>query len=145
MKCNSIGCLSFAALMILLAASGAFAQATVPTFAVNVPFAFSTGNAQMPAGHYQIREDAEQQSITILNMDSGMAALAKVEQDTSRGAQSKLLFHRVGNEYYLAGIRGGRYGMDATLPVSKQERKAQSLQVAGVTPRNSQNIEIALK
>ena len=143
MKRNYIGNVSFALISLLFATTGAFAQSVVE---VNVPFTFSASNTQLPAGRYQITEDHARQNIKVYNLETGTTILAHVQQETARGgARYKAVFHHFGNQYFLAEIREDMNGLDVTLPVTKQERKLQSMQVAGVPQKKSQEIEIALK
>ncbi len=143
MKRNYIGNVSFALISLLFATTGAFAQSVVE---VNVPFTFSASNTQLPAGRYQITEDHAWQNIKVYNLETGTSILAHVQQETARGgARYKAVFHHFGNQYFLAEIREDMSGLDVTLPVTKQERKLQSMQVAGVPQKSAQEIEIALK
>ncbi len=142
MKRNYIGSLSLAVFSLLLTTTGAFAQSIVEA---DVPFAFKAGVTQLPPGHYQIKEDHVREFITIRNVVTAAIVVASVQQNTPSDAGSRLVFHHFGDQYFLAEIRGGMNSLDMTLPVTKQERQLQSLQVASGPSKASQQVEIALK
>src|ERR1700733_13557935 len=99
MKRNLIGILSLVVMAVMMNAT-AHAQ-TLAT--AKVPFAFKVGSAQLPAGAYVINADGDM-AVTIHDRNSKASALTGVRRETSRSADSNLIFHRVGGQYFLAKI-----------------------------------------
>jgi hypothetical protein len=142
MKCNRFGNVSFA-MFVLLATTGALAQSRAEA---NVPFSFHVGSTVLPAGHYQIVEDHIRENVKVCNLATHAIAEDSVQQDTSRGdAMYKLVFHRFGDQYFLAGIHGGQDTLDLTLSTTKLERQYRSTLVASAPRAKNPDVQIALK
>ena len=90
-----------------------------------VPFSFAVGRTWLPAGSYVISELSPQQ-ITLGTADSGRAmALSFVQpENTSAMTQGKLVFHKIGDRYFLSEVDCPAAAMTASLPTSKLEKKA---------------------
>lgn len=117
MKRNLIGVLSLVVLSLMLNATGAYAQRQLRA---NVPFAFRMGNAQLPAGSYEITK--VERTIVIRGEHTGAMALA-TSADPNSG-DPRLVFNHMGNQYFLTQIWGeGDNAM--TLPASKLEKEHQ--------------------
>ena len=116
MKRNLIGTLSLVVMAVMMNAT-AHAQ-TLAT--ANVPFAFRVGSAQLPAGSYVINADGDM-AVTIHDRKSKAGALTGVRREISTKPGSKLIFHRVAGQYFLAEIRRGAATQAMLLPTSKQE------------------------
>jgi hypothetical protein len=82
------------------------AQANEPML-VNIPFAFVAGNATLPAGEYRV-EKLDSNSAVILVRCSDASAAAMVLSNGTQArepqTQSKLVFKRYGNRYFLSQI-----------------------------------------
>ena len=92
------------------------------TATVDIPFAFSAQNTTLPAGEYTISTVSSSSTISssrdlmlIRNVKTreAMLVLAFSNESEYRGAKDKsvVLFHRIGNRYFLAevkteGVRG---------------------------------------
>jgi hypothetical protein len=120
MKRNLITILSLVVMSLMFNASAAYGQSYAKA---DVPFAFNVGTVQLPAGTYEIRSllsGANQ--IMIQNYDTSAAALSIARREPPRNAESKLVFHRVGNQYFLAEV--WRSSADALIvPTSKHEKE----------------------
>ena len=138
MKRNLIGTLSLVVLSLLLNATGAYAQAVAKG---NVPFAFTVANRQLPAGCYGITPEG-QSAILIRNEDTGAAFQSLVRPESPGNGSPKLVFHHVGNEYFLAEVWGaeGRAGM--IVPPSALEKE---LRIASGPSNTVGQVVIALK
>jgi len=136
MKRNLIGTLSLVALSLMLTATGAYAQSELKA---TVPFAFKVGQSQLPAGVYEIRSNADNNTITIRNSTSGAVSLAR--PDGSGDASPRLVFNHAGGQYFLSQIWGAE-GSRMTLPSSKLEKE---LQMAAVGSKSAEKVIIALK
>ncbi len=122
MKRNLIGTLSLVVLALLISSTGAFAQAYAKA---SVPFAFAVGSAQLPAGTYEIKTVGQgNSSVVIRNDESSAAAMSTAGREQPRNNTSaKLVFHRVGNAYFLAEVWRSSSAEGMIIPTSKQEKE----------------------
>jgi hypothetical protein len=120
MKRNLIGILSLVVLSVLISSTGAFAQAYAKA---DVPFAFFVGSAQLPAGTYEVRTlGASNSSIVIQNHETSAAAMSIAGREQPRNTSAKLVFHRVGNTYFLTEVWRSSTAEGMIVPTSKQEK-----------------------
>ena len=117
MKRNLIGTLSLVVMSVVL--SG---MANAQTFAkADVPFAFKVGSAQLPAGTCEIRT-VNDATVVIRSLEGGASALSMTRQEYSNGpAGAKLVFHRLGDHYFLTEIWKDGSGM--VVPRSDEEKE----------------------
>ena len=138
MKRNLIGTLSLVALSLLLNVTGAAAQSVVKG---NVPFAFTVAQQQMPAGSYSILSNSAA-SIQIRNNDTGAAVLSLVRSELPGDRSPRLVFHYVGNRYFLSQVWGSEGSKGMTVPASPLEKE---LRIATNRTGRVGEIVIALK
>jgi hypothetical protein len=138
MKRNLIGIISLVALTVLFNATGANAQARL---SANVPFGFTVGTAQLPAGCYQIITLQTDSSIMLRNCKTGNAVVSQVRPEYPRDTKSQMVFHRLGNQYFLSEIWGAAGNAEVTLQASKEE---QELQTAARQSQSGKEVAIAL-
>jgi len=103
----------------------------------DVPFAFTVGEQALPAGTYLIYPAGWRPSgtIEIQSKDSHYATLITVfAADKVANGVGKLVFHRYGNQYFLAEVLCPAAALTVDLPVSKQEKTARTTVVAGLQP-----------
>jgi hypothetical protein len=106
-----------------------------------IPFDFSIANKDFRAGEYHVRRmndagdavligsaDARAQLVVL----TGRAGSAREDENT----QSKLVFHRYGNQYFLSQIWTPGSGRE--LPMSKRERAIQR-ELKGVAANRGTN------
>lgn len=126
---------------LLLAVSTAHAQA--PALQAAIPFNFVAGNHVLPAGHYLLASNwlTASSLVSVRDLDKTVASMTVSNACYSNEAPktSKLIFHRIGNEYFLyqiwvAGEKTGR-----EFPMSKLE-----VQMAKNAPRAEEVIVAAL-
>jgi hypothetical protein len=141
MKRNLIGTSSLVVLSLLLSATGAYAQAAVQAY---VPFAFTVGTTQLPAGTYRITAH-DRNLVTISGANSRTVKFALYREESPRNGSPKMLFHHFGNQYFLTEIWGDENRATLDFPASKLERQAQALQVASGPSNASKDVLIALK
>jgi hypothetical protein len=101
-----------------------------------IPFTFAVGDKWMPAGTYNIGSNTESATIlTITDQTTKERAMAVGLPDhKDAGKTGKLVFHRVGNEYFLREILSADSNMHVALPSSKLEKRAATTQqVASVS------------
>jgi hypothetical protein len=137
MKRNLIGILSLVVMAVMLNAT-ANAQATAKA---NVPFAFKVGSAQLPAGTYEINTTGDN-AVMIQNGKS--SALSAVRKEAPKGTGSKLVFHRVAGQYFLAEIWGATGSSGMMIPTSKQEKSLRKELRASGQPTATEEVLIAL-
>jgi len=96
------------------------AQQTLMT--ANVPFAFSVGDKQLPAGAYAVRE--MDRATLIQSADSANSVLGiYYYAGPSKADETKLVFNRVGNHYFLAQIWTSARDQGLSVPQSKLEKE----------------------
>ena len=141
MKRNLIGILSLVVLSMLVNATGAYAQSAVRA---NVPFAFKVGPKQLPAGAYEINT-ANEGSVTIRNRESKTAAMTTVRREYPRQSGAMLVFHHLGNQYFLTAIWRGPDSSGMAVAPSKQEKDLEKeLRLASGGSKVGEEIIIAL-
>ena len=69
-----------------------------------MPFAFNAGATQLPAGTYEIKVVQGAGAFIIQNDDTAAAAISIARPEGPRNTNGKLVFHRVGGQYFLAEI-----------------------------------------
>ncbi len=114
----------FAAVLMLVVASSLAAQSRLTA---NIPFGFSVTNKTLPAGSYTITVSS---GGSILSLTSGsdlkstivLLSCTGYDRDL-QGAQSQLVFHRYGNEYFLSRIEDGPRGTTSQLPPTRDEKE----------------------
>ena len=115
--------LSLVVLSLFLNATGAYAQSVAK---VNVPFAFKVGEAQLPGGCYTITSFLyEQNMIMIRNCETGAAVVSLAAPEYPRDTSSRVVFQRLGDQYFLAEIWGDASSLGMTIPASKLAREFQ--------------------
>jgi hypothetical protein len=142
MKRNLIAMLSLAVVSLMFNTAGANAQTATKA---DVPFGFRVGSAQLPAGTYEVRANGSS-AISINNQQARKGALALARLESSRETGAKLIFHHVGNQYFLAEVwrDAGRDGM--VIPRSKLEKNlAKELEIASAPSSVIEEVMIALK
>lgn len=114
---------------------------------VNIPFEFMAHNATLPPGEYRV-ESLTGQSVLLLRHQEDADATAIVPTIATRAvdpsSQSKLLFNRYGDRYFLsqfwiAGNSGGRQLLPSprekeVAKVARVETKGQVVLIARLAP-----------
>ncbi|HZS03803.1 MAG TPA: hypothetical protein VFD58_02930 [Blastocatellia bacterium] len=92
----------------------------------DIPFDFMVGKTRLPAGKYCVSRVTAEGSLAITSNETGKAASFLVRDGrTARGERTaRLVFHRYGNQYFLAEIWDGESNMTQQLGKSKAEREA---------------------
>ena len=93
---------------------------------VTVPFDFTVGQTQMPAGTYVI-SPLTQAAIMIRDDKTAKGAytLFNSEKAGRRDSNPKLVFHRYGDKYFLSQVSPGKGNAILQLPTSKLEKEVQ--------------------
>jgi hypothetical protein len=89
----------------------------------NIPFDFMVNGEQLPAGKYTVETGSARSTVTVRNWKAKRAAGAISQNFEVRpGSKPRLVFHRYGNQYFLAKVI--TYSTGIELPKSKAEREA---------------------
>jgi hypothetical protein len=112
--------------MLALAVLGAHAlQAQEPVLA-NIPFAFTAGKMALPAGEYRVQESAQGSFMLLIQRTDRSAAtyvISNAVEVNKPQTQSKLIFLRSGNRYYLSQIWVEGHSRGRELAPSAKEKK----------------------
>jgi hypothetical protein len=119
--------------VLVIAGIALLGQLQVPTSAqdltnpikANIPFAFSMGTTQLPAGPY-IAERSSQGVVRLRNTANwkscvSLVSTGQLKRDIQR---PQLVFHRYGDKYFIAKIWDGQSDTAYQFPKSKAEREA---------------------
>jgi hypothetical protein len=139
MKRNVIGFLS---LMVMSVVLNAAAQAQ-PAARANVPFPFTVGSAELPAGTYVV-STAGASAIQIRNGQTNASALSLVRREYQNNSRAKLVFHHVAGQYFLAEIWTGAGTNGMVIARSKQEKSLERELRLATRESKSEDVLIAL-
>jgi hypothetical protein len=139
MKRNVIGILLLVVMSLMLNAA-AQAQSAVKA---NVPFAFKVGSAELPAGTY-IVSTAGASAIRIRNGQTSASALSLVSREYQNNSGTKLVFHHVAGQYFLAEIWRGAGTNGMVIARSKQEKSLERELRLARRESKSEDVLIAL-
>src|SRR5579864_9281782 len=92
---------------LLLAAVSVYVQAQErQLLTATVPFAFTVENSNLPAGAYTVSILPPYNMIKVQSADGRKATMISAIPSRTSGEskQAKLVFHRFGNEYFLAQV-----------------------------------------
>ena len=120
MKRNVFGALMTLIVAFSIAVPVVQAQQTILT--AKVPFAFNIGDKQLPAGAYAVRE---MDRATLIQSQDGENSVLGIYNDAgpSKADETKLVFHKVGDHYFLAQIWTSARGQGLAVPQSKLEKE----------------------
>jgi hypothetical protein len=109
-----------------------------------VPFSFKMGSKQLPAGTYKVSAMSNNVGAKIQNSDSYESAMSVVTATASTDGTSKLVFHHLAGQYFLAEIWSGA-SVGLVIPTSREEKDLEKeLRIASGQPNPSENVLIAL-
>ncbi|HKF45745.1 MAG TPA: hypothetical protein VKB38_00210 [Terracidiphilus sp.] len=111
-------------LLASLAAAGSAAAQDHQTKAI-IPFNFYVDNTWMPSGTYTLSSDSNHAGlITVANADWNNAVVVETLPDDARAGSGKLVFHKVGDQYFLHEILASSSHMNAKFFASRTEKSA---------------------
>ena len=88
-----------------------------------IPFDFLVGGKKLPAGKYTVETGVAQSAMVVRNRETKQAAISITQGlEVRAGSRPRLVFHRYGDQYFLAKVITDTSGME--LPKSKAEREA---------------------
>ena len=124
-------CLLFTAAAITLSAQTTPSQRLMK---VNVPFAFSVEDRSLPAGEYLVLTVTPERSIRISSTDGKHSAIVNTLPNYAKtpSANSRLVFHKYRDEYFLAQVWTGGQNV-ARNPISS--KRAMEIASSGGKPQ----------
>ena len=120
------------ALCLLTVGAGMVANAQIEsgvTIQASIPFAFVVGDTTLPAGNYTIKVlDGDSTHVLELRSVIGHTSVAFETQNTeTRGSRvvnkSELVFHRIGDKYFLSQVWMAGIASGSELAKSRMEKK----------------------
>src|SRR5689334_20933941 len=95
----------------------------------NIPFDFMVGDKVLKAGKYSVNRlyaNNPDAMLVIRDARNRSTAFSNINGIVDKGRQGpRLIFHRYGNQYFLAEIFDGNSGLGSALLKSKAEREAE--------------------
>ena len=122
MKRNVFGALMTLIVAATIAAPVVHAQSQI-SLTANIPFAFSVDGKALPAGDYEVRDVGLRATLIETKDGSDHALGVYGYAGPSKPGESKLVFHRVGDRYFLAEIWSSSRGQGLSVPESKMEKE----------------------
>ena len=109
---------------------------------VNVPFAFAVEDHSLPAGEYLVLTVTPERSIRIASADGKHSAIVNTLPNYAKSPSetSRLVFHKYGNEYFLAQVWTGGQNV-ARNPLSS--KRAMEIASSGGVPETRVVIALA--
>jgi len=137
-------CSLIAIALLFVATTTVFAQTTPSQrlMTVNIPFSFAAGDQSLPAGEYLVLTVTPERSIRIVSTDGEHSAIVNTLPNYAKSPSenSRLVFHRYGNEYFLTQVR--TVGQNVTRnPMSS--KRAMALASSGEKPETRVVIALA--
>jgi hypothetical protein len=130
--------LALFALAGVLSTGSALAQDA--SLRATMPFDFIVGNKQLPSGTYTV-SPVFSSAVAIRSWDNNTSALSTVSPASNQSnGGGKLVFDKVGDQYFLREVFGGSAGVNVLLPVSRSEEKARHQETMA---RNLSQVSIA--
>ena len=122
MKRNIFGALMTLIVAFTIAVPAVHAQSQI-VMSANVPFAFSADGKQLPAGDYEVRDMGAR--ATLIETKAGDAKVLGIYQyaGPSKPGETKLVFHKIGDHYFLTEIWTSSRDQGLALPESKLEKE----------------------
>jgi hypothetical protein len=111
---------------------------------VDLPYSVTIGNKVLQPGNYVIRQNPSEgggNRVLLIYSDNGMhfetSAMTIPALDTLTPADTKVVLHRFGNDYYFdkIWIQGKNYGYEFPLPESVKSRERERMQPVNVAAR----------
>lgn len=114
------------AIVLVSAAASANAQSAKKVSA-NIPFDFVVGDQTMTAGDYNLRATTAPDNGLLIQGDNGQSSMRLTNSIEPRKDRrnSRLVFHRYGQRYFLAEVWTGAGNVGRHLLKSRQERAIQ--------------------
>ena len=102
-----------------------------------IPFDFYVGNTWLPAGTYVMSSDSTSTEVVkILSADKKNDIAVLTLPDEARAANGELVFHKIGDQYFLHEILCSAGHMNVQFPASKTEKRAETREASAAPESN---------
>ncbi len=118
--------LVLASLLVLCSFAATQAARAQEPLSVNIPFAFAAGETTLPAGEYRVQKMDGNGAVLLIRCTEPKASILVVTNSTGGGKQqeqSKLVFHRYGNHYFLSQVWNAGYRSGRELRIGQREKE----------------------
>ena len=134
-----IGALVFAT---MIAFSTVNAQSNNYELIANIPFAFSAGSQTLPAGEYRVtvvNPSSDQRVLKLTNTDGKTVIVAMHSVEGKARNNARLVFHRYGDQFFLAqawtasdplGLEAPRTRAERASELARNERGIKTIAIA---------------
>jgi hypothetical protein len=129
------------AMLVLVGSMAVAAQAQTSgrtQLTANIPFQFSVGDKNLPAGEYtvvQVNPTSDRAVLQLRSNDGSATAMVQMNSVSGKSQDTaQLIFHRYGNKYFFAQAWVGAEGLQAAKP--RAERIAERELAAGIKATN---------
>lgn len=125
MKTKTFRTIAMLGVFVAFGATSVLAQSS-PRVTANIPFSFSVANHTMPAGKYSVeRPGASRDLLLIRSRENNAVTFVMTQGATAKtySDKTKLVFHRYGNEYFLAKMWTKGESSGTAFPLTRAERQ----------------------
>ena len=116
-----------AVVSFLLVAAAAPLAAQTSRLTANIPFEFNVGGKTMPAGEYEVWKAPTSAMIVLRGIDHRTSVLSIAMSDPitslDPATDSRLIFNRYGNQYFLHAVVIAYAAVEFRLPEVRAERE----------------------
>jgi hypothetical protein len=129
-------------LVVVLALASAVASANAQSrnkVIADIPFEFNVGYKTMPAGEYLVEVVATAGNALMIQSANRTNSVVRLSEATDRATNrphARLLFHRYGQQYFLAEVWNGLDNTGRQL-LKSQEELALQIELASIAPHDS--------
>jgi hypothetical protein len=111
--------------MSLAVLMSAAAQAQTTHLKIALPFEFTAGNVQLPAGEYEVTAvgpwGGPTLSVHNVNSNAGTLVVSTSCLSQKPAADAKLVFHRYGQQYFLAEVWNRNSSVGSQIHISSRQ------------------------
>jgi hypothetical protein len=125
MKRNLFGALMTLVAAFAIAVPAVHAQSKIELSAT-VPFAFSVNGNSLPAGDYEVAQVGDRATLIETRDGQNKVLGLYAYAGPSNGDQTKLVFDKIGDHYFLREIWTSARGQGMAVPKSKLENEIQA-------------------
>lgn len=96
-----------AGLLVLTSMAATQVARAQETMVVDIPFAFTAGNATLPAGEYRVQKLDQHSGVLLIHCSDASASaivITNAAQAKELQSESKLVFNRYDNRYFLSQV-----------------------------------------
>ena len=122
--------LAMTSLLVLCTVAATQSARAQEPLAVNIPFAFTAGETTLPAGEYRVEKMDSNNAVLLIRCTEPRKAIMVTTIATGGGKQqeqSKLVFHRYGEQYFLSQVWNAGYNIGRELRISHPEKETRLL------------------